>query len=668
MKTSKNPAEQRKFIRLTSVFPVEYLMPDSDDTEDFWQQGFTCNVSKGGLCLAVNHLDSRLIAAPSAGQVVLKVKISMPLFKPPVQAQAQVVWIEKIREGMPARYHIGLQFLDVAPKDLARLVHFARWDRFALKAARLAAILFFLAFSLSALYNFQLHARNKRLVDRLVSTQREETQVEGTLQSIDQEKAALLRKIDFSSREMAELNRQMEAAQKEIDEQSEQEGIVKERAETYSQKIEELNKQIANLKKEREPLENQYALLVSQEDAMNDRLALLEQEKTGLRESVVEQMIQWLRSHQSPTTGLVLSFEGNVGIINHWAFTYDQALAINTFLLSGDIDAARKIINFFSRTMPADFKGFHNGYYFDSGDIAEYTVHCGPNLWLGMAIMQYTAQTGDRQYLPMAENIAKWLTKIQDQDPAGGLRGGPDVTWFATEHNLDAYAFFTMLDQLTDKPEYDLSRKKVLSWLRTYAMTPHGADYKSPPVNRGRGDATIATDTFAWSLAALGPHTLVEIGMDPEKIMDFAEEHCAVTVPFVRPSGISVEVSGFDFAKYTHMPRGGLISPEWTSQMIISYQMLSQYLDEKKETNRAKYYRQKARAYLNELNKLIISSPSPTGQGKGCLPYATLENADTGHGWRTPFGNQTGSVAGTAYMIMAVKEFNPLMLEKRYEE
>ena len=150
------------------------------------------------------------------------------------------------------------------------------------------------------------------------------------------------------------------------------------------------------------------------------------------------------------------------------------------------------------------------------------------------------------------------------------------------------------------------------------------------------------------------------MGMDPEEIMIFVEENCGAAVSFERPSGVVVEVEGFDFAKAAHIPRGGMVSPEWTSQMIVSYQILSGYFAGRHSSAKADYYAQKAGMYLNELNKLVISSPSAKGQGEGCLPYATLEDADTGHGWNTPLGTRTCSVAGTAYMIMAMRQFNPL--------
>jgi len=361
----------------------------------------------------------------------------------------------------------------------------------------------------------------------------------------------------------------------------------------------------------------------------------------------------------------VASFEGYDDTIRHWAFIYDQALAVNAFLLFDDIKSTKEIINFFVRSSPDDFQGFTNAYYVDSGKVAEYTVHCGPNIWVGLAILRYTTKTGDQQYLPLAQKIGKWLISLQDQDPEGGLRGGPKFFWFATEHNLDAYAFFGELYGVTKNETYKKAQDKTLSWLKIHAMSLHGSEYKEPPVKRGRGDSTIATDTFAWSLAAIGPQKLIEIGMDPEEIMRFAEEHCVVTVPFRRPSGNIIKVKGFDFSKPAHVARGGLVSPEWTSQMIVSYQILSDYFKEKGQKTKANFYKEKSEIYLSELNKLIIASPSPKGQGQGCLPYATLEDADTGHGWRTPKGSTNGSIAGTAYMIMAIKKYNPLQIGEK---
>jgi len=114
--------------------------------------------------------------------------------------------------------------------------------------------------------------------------------------------------------------------------------------------------------------------------------------------------------------------------------------------------------------------------------------------------MQYTQSTQDKSYLSVAESIAATIINLQNQDADGGIRGGPAVEWYSTEQNLDAYAFFNMLAQVTQKAAYAQAAQKTINWLvnNTY-------DRPDLPVKRGKGDSTIATDTYAWSIAAIGP-------------------------------------------------------------------------------------------------------------------------------------------------------------------
>ena len=150
------------------------------------------------------------------------------------------------------------------------------------------------------------------------------------------------------------------------------------------------------------------------------------------------------------------------------------------------------------------------------------------------------------------------------------------------------------------------------------------------------------------------------MGFDPEAIVQFAEDNCSVTVDYVQPSGHVDRARGFDFSRSDHLGRGGIISAEWTSQMIVAFQILADYYGVKGDKAKQDLYEEKAQAYSNELHKLMITSPSKTGQGQGCLPYASIDNADTGHGWRTPKGKRTGSLSSTSYALFSGKRYNPL--------
>ena len=54
--------EKRKYIRLDTVFPVQLRLESLDGSRFLsqWLQGFTNNVSKGGICLAINNFDHSL--------------------------------------------------------------------------------------------------------------------------------------------------------------------------------------------------------------------------------------------------------------------------------------------------------------------------------------------------------------------------------------------------------------------------------------------------------------------------------------------------------------------------------------------------------------------------------------------------------------------------------
>jgi hypothetical protein len=323
-----------------------------------------------------------------------------------------------------------------------------------------------------------------------------------------------------------------------------------------------------------------------------------------------------------------------------------------------DQDNAKAILDFYKYKAERSEGAFANAYDSNTGKTVEYIVNSGPNVWLGIAAAQYTRKFKDEEYLSVAEDIARWLIALQKQDKEFGIKGGPKFGWFSTEHNLDAYALFGMLYKLTEDGRYLEAQHRALEWLKKNSF-----NRLESRMNRGKGDATIATDTFAWAIASLGPGLLKESGMDPDQIMDFAETNCMVTVDYIRQDGENVKVTGFDFGKYEHMARGGVVSTEWTGQMIVSFKIMAEYYRQDSKFDKADYYNKKADFYFSEIEKMVIVSPSKIGQGQGCLPYANQEDVDTGHGWRVAHGTRTGSTAGTSYTIFAKYNYNPLALD-----
>jgi len=636
-------SERRKYIRLDTVFPVQFRLLSSDSGEFLseWIQGFTSDIGKGGLCLRVNNLNPETSRLLKEKKTKLSLNIELPFIIGQVSVRALVAWVKESR-GASNRLLIGLSYDEIDPIQNNRIIRYAYAKKLFAPTVFTIIVVLGLSFALSGFVTAKLIKGNKALVNQLVK--------------IVQESSIAKQKVKQISQEREDLQTRIQALEMRIRTVGDEKSRVQEGSGAGARKIAEQEKLIRQLSAEKNSLQEKLIVIQQRENVVTEELLRLDKRKIVLEKVNFDKMYQWLRVHQNPGTGLVMSFEGDSDIAE-WAFIYDQSLVAQAYTYFTNFDRAKKIFDFFARRAKRQGGLFYNAYYSSDGSPAEYIVHSGPNIWLGIAVVHYTVGSKDRCYIGLAEQIAQEIMYLQAQDKEGGIRGGPDLEWYSTEHNLDAYAFFNMLYKITGRLEYSEAASKVLNWLvrNTYSKS-------ELPVKRGKGDSTIATDTYAWSIAAIGPQKLEELGLNPERIIEFAEEKCGVQASFTRPEGGVLNIKGFDFSPQQHLARGGVISSEWTAQMIIAFKKMTDYYNNKGLNAKSRSYGLKADDYLSNLVKMIISSPSPSGQGEGCIPYATQDNIDTGHGWLTPKGKDTGSVAGTAYTLFAYYNYNPLEL------
>ncbi len=638
----KSGTERRRYIRLDTVFPVQFRLESMDSKQSLspWIQGFTNNIGHGGICLSVNDLPPELIKLVQSGRVKLAIEIELPLGGKSVCAAVSLAWTKQVG-GSVNRYLLGLDYEKINQKHNRMLIRYAWARKLFLPFVFLCVGILSLSLGVGSYLNMQLTQKNRVLVEELVGVLQESRSVKQQLEQIGREKSGLQGRIGL-------LETQIKAA---LAKKPEQITVVVDNTQ-------ELSGEILKLAQERDMLQAKLAALQISEKAVQEKSLRLENKKVVLEKANLDKMYQWFKVRQNPHTGLVMSFEGDKDIAS-WAFLYDQALLIQVYTYFSDYSLAKKALDFFAHEAKRENGWFLNAYYANDGSPAEFVLHCGPNIWLGLSVVQYTQASGDRRYLKIAEEIAQNIINLQNSDSDDGIRGGPQMTWYSTEHHLDAYALYKMLAKVTGSRKYETAAEKTLGWL-----VRHTYDRQDLPVKRGKGDSTIATDTYAWSIAAIGPEKLKSLGMDPDKIMEFAEENCMVEVSFTRPGGQVVKIQGFDFAPEAHVSRGGVVSSEWTAQMVVSFKIMADYHIKKGDKDEAAAYQGKADNYLGQLGKMIISSPSPSGQGEGCLPYATQDYVDTGHGWMTPKGKHTGSVSGTAYTIFAYYGINPLELKQ----
>lgn len=642
-------SERRKYIRISTVLPVEFFLKKGEERITPWLQGFTNNISYGGICIIVNDLWWGFADRIRENNKINLI-IHLPLGKE-IKAEAALVWKDTRRTREFRRFYLGVQFTKIDNQNKRLLFFYALLKR-AVPYLVGGLIVLFLGINFSLnLERRELIKKNKKLVkdyqesiekiERLRRVLREE---ERFSQFFKEKKEDLERRLKILKEKLEEEER------KYRDLLSEKEKKNVKLIDELKKKIDKLKKKITLLSKENLFLKEEIKKRKNLTEGLSKTINKAEERKKRRFPELIKGMYKWIVSRQDLRSGLILSYEGDKELRNV-AFSYDEALAIIVLTLFGDYERAEKILDFYLERIKKE--PIYNGYYTD-GTVFEYITHSGVCAWIGIASLNYYQFTHNKKYLPLAYYVADFLKKMMDKE--GGIKGGLEISWYSTEHNLDAYAFFKLFYKVTKNKEYLKLAEKVKLWLDKYAYT-----HKSIPVRRGKGDATIATDTFAWSITAIGPQELVLLEMDPDLILDFAEKNCKVKVNFAY-KGKSFEVKGFDFSRASNIARGGVISCEWTSQMILAFLIMADYYKDK-DVAKSKYYLNKAIFYFEELQKMVINSPSYIGKGFPVLPYASSSFIDTGHGWRTPRGKEVGSLAATSYFLFAYLGYNPLKAE-----
>ncbi len=163
------------------------------------------------------------------------------------------------------------------------------------------------------------------------------------------------------------------------------------------------------------------------------------------------------------------------------AFTYDNAVTIHAYLSRGTADDLLRaevlgmgLLYAQAHNFPVSDGRFAQGYYVNiaasdgSGAYITpaaapyyfYTSAVGDQAWAGMALAQLYARTKNSRFLAGALLVANWIvTNTYNTQGPGGFSFGATINsqnqsvastnGKSTEHNIDTYAFFTMLARLT---------------------------------------------------------------------------------------------------------------------------------------------------------------------------------------------------------------------------
>lgn len=428
---------------------------------------------------------------------------------------------------------------------------------------------------------------------------------------------------------------------------------------------------------------------------------------------------KFLDRQTSDVNGLVESFRGTSiysydiftrafiygknGALDAVAFTYDGAVAALAYLVCDQQKKAANIISLYQREfycIKNDNYGLFNSYSSDKeatkwglpigidGD----RMHVGPTIWIAIAALQYTAMTGKTEFLPFVIDICRWVDQIEHYTLKGGQPGavsmgygwGPDWTKvYSTENIIDHYALLKMLKEIYElkneeiktifeKKDYTLQKinKEMFAierWLMEVVYDKNKKTFNMG-ANENGVDFTDALDTVSWTISALTPKRLAEMGIDPYYLMQFADKEYMVE-DTLGPGGLKIK--GYDFTNYKGRQKGyKMVWFEGTGFHVVAMQVMSKYAQESGDAKKADYFKNKAAYFLNEMAK----SSAFCELIDGSLPYTSKKPKEkqifTTFRWeweipRGAKGQWVSSVSSTGWYIIALSAFDPMEFDKK---
>ena len=110
--TATHPKERRIHSRVALKTEVTW------NSESNFYTGFTNDVSSGGIFVATHNIMPR--------GTVLDLEFSIPDGEGPIRASGEVRWVREYYQYSDSDPGMGVQFVDLAPEDQARIQAFVR--------------------------------------------------------------------------------------------------------------------------------------------------------------------------------------------------------------------------------------------------------------------------------------------------------------------------------------------------------------------------------------------------------------------------------------------------------------------------------------------------------------------------------------------------------------
>ncbi|GJL53565.1 MAG: hypothetical protein NPIRA02_06970 [Nitrospirales bacterium] len=267
-------------------------------------------------------------------------------------------------------------------------------------------------------------------------------------------------------------------------------------------------------------------------------------------------------------------------------------------------------------------------------EVEQKSVDVGNNSWVMIALLALHQTTGESIYLETAKRLGEFILTFQNTNGKfKGFQGGMDDPesnnpiprpWASTEHNLDVFAGFSTLFQLTREPKWHEAALHARAFI-DQMYDPQAGCFFAGTINpnmRNEQSGQLPLDTQSWSVLALKDASNLYA-----QILTCAEQnHHTIHDGF----------EGFDF----NDDQDGVWF-EGTAQMAVAYDIAGQTVS--------------GSNLREELRRAQATHFPGEGTGQGIVA-ASHSGVTSGFGFQLL---QRLHIAATAWNMFAESEFNP---------
>ncbi|KAJ6247636.1 hypothetical protein M0813_18270 [Anaeramoeba flamelloides] len=336
-----------------------------------------------------------------------------------------------------------------------------------------------------------------------------------------------------------------------------------------------------------------------------------------------------IKNQNGSESSLVLSHPGDSSIENY-SFTYDLSIAGDVFLVLGEIERCRSILEFLldAKLSPNNF--YYSAYNYQSGDPIEYNEHVGLNSYVVISFLNWYIYEEDERYLNQSKIIADAVSGVITNE--GCLKGGPTESFVSAEHNFDAMSMYKILYNITNEQKWKDLENEIYDCLENVMWNTNYDLY-----NVGKDDNKRVTDVQSMAHFTLGDTYPEKTGRQMSSLMKNTQSAVWVNTTFKEQ-----EIEGCDFVNIQDCPHEKMISVEWHLQYCCVLRSIGGNWEQCR----------------NYIDLLFVDSQIYAGKG---YVYSSRKSENNCLGWSTPNTDEP-SVSSSCWGVFLFKNINPLSI------